>query len=255
MDAHLQKRFWEVDVFRGIAIIFMVIYHVFFDLEYLGVYESGVRSGILLFIGRGAAITFIFLVGLSLTLSYSRARHFSDKGQNLFPKYLKRGAAIFSWGLVITLVTGFFLERGMVVFGILHLIGVSIVLAYPFLKYRVKPLSVGLAILFMGFFTQNAYVDFPWLLWLGLKPFGFYSLDYFPLIPWFGLVLLGVFAGNNLYLGYRRQFEIRDLEYNPLIRLLDYLGRKSLFIYIVHQPVIIGLLMIFGYIDLNFAGF
>ncbi|KXS43653.1 MAG: hypothetical protein AWU59_995 [Methanolobus sp. T82-4] len=255
MGGDYEKRFWEVDVFRGLAIIFMVIYHVFFDLEFMGIYESGVRSGLMLFIGRSSAITFIFLVGLSLTLSYSRARHVYGNEKNLFPKYLKRGIVIFSWGLVITLVTGLFLERGMIVFGILHFIGVSIIIAYPFLKYRFAPVFAAFVILMMGFLTHAAYVDFPWLLWIGIKPVGFYTFDYFPLIPWFGFVLLGVFTGNNLYLGYRRQFKIRNIENDPLIRVLDYLGRKSLFIYIIHQPIIIGLLVAFGYADLNYVGF
>ncbi|MBN2111406.1 MAG: DUF1624 domain-containing protein [Methanosarcinaceae archaeon] len=249
MDAYLQKRFWELDVFRGIAIILMVTYHFFFDLFYLGIYETDIHSGVLHFIGRSAAIVFIFLVGLSLTLSYSRTRLSEGGRQNLFPKFLKRGAAIFSWGLVITFVTGTLLERGMIVFGILHLIGISIIFAYPFLKFRSRPLIVGLSILFTGFFTEGAYVDFPWMLWLGLKPFGFYTLDYFPLIPWFGLVLLGVFAGNTLYAGYQRRFRICDCENKTVALVLGHLGKRSLLIYLVHQPVIVGLLVLLGYAE------
>ncbi|WP_406655614.1 heparan-alpha-glucosaminide N-acetyltransferase [Methanolobus sp. ZRKC2] len=255
MDSYLQKRFWEVDVFRGIAIICMVIYHIFFDLYFLGIYETDIHSGIPLLIGRGAAIIFIFLVGVSLTLSYSRARLSSGGKKNLFPKYLKRGLIIFFWGLVITVVTGLFLERGVIVFGILHLIGVSIILAYPFLKYRGTPLIIGFFIILLGFFMEGAYVDFPWLLWIGFKPFGFYTFDYFPLVPWFGFVLLGVFTGNVLYEGYQRQFEICDCEDRPSVRVLDLFGRHSLFIYLVHQPIILGLLMLLGYTDVSFVGF
>jgi uncharacterized membrane protein len=223
----------------------------------LGISELDVNSGVLLIIGRSASMTFIFLVGLSLTLSYSRARNCTNGNRSLFPKYVRRGVAIFSWGLVITLVTGILLPRGTIFFGILHLIGVSIILAYPFLKFQLKPMFVGLAILFIGFFAEGAYVDFPWLLWLGIRPYGFYSIDYVPLIPWFGLVLLGVSAGNILYRGYRRQFRIRDLENNPLVKLFGLMGRKSLFIYLVHQPLIIGFLIIGGFtnIDLMSLGF
>jgi uncharacterized membrane protein len=257
MDHTLQKRFWEVDFFRGVAIVLMVTYHLFYDMRSLGISELDVNSGVLLIIGRSASITFIFLVGLSLTLSYSRARNCANGNRSLFPKYVRRGVAIFSWGLVITLATGILLPRGTIFFGILHLIGVSIILAYPFLKFQLKPMFVGLAILFIGSFAEGAYVDFPWLLWLGLRPYGFYSIDYVPLIPWFGLVLLGVSAGNILYSGYRRQFRIRDLENNPLVKFFGLLGRKSLFIYLVHQPLIIGFLIIGGFtnIDLMPLGF
>ncbi|MDW7730869.1 MAG: heparan-alpha-glucosaminide N-acetyltransferase [Methanolobus sp.] len=255
MGTDLRERFWEVDVFRGIAIILMVIYHIFFDLYFLGFDTPDIRGGFLLIIGRSAAIVFIFLVGVSLTLSYSRARLSSGEKWNLFPKYLKRGLIIFSWGLVITIVTGLFLERGMIVFGILHLIGVSIILAYPFLKYRETPLILGFFIILVGFFMEYAYVDFPWLLWIGLKPFGFYTYDYFPLIPWFGFVLLGIFTGNVLYKDYQRQFGICDCEDRPVVRVLDLLGRHSLFIYLVHQPIIVGLLVLLGYVDVGIIRF
>ncbi len=257
MDHTLEKRFWEIDFFRGVAIVLMVVYHLFYDMRSLGILELDVNSGVLLMIGRSASMTFIFLVGLSLTLSYSRARYCTNGSRSLFPKYVRRGAAIFSWGIVITLVTGILLPRGTIFFGILHLIGVSIILAYPFLKFQLKPMFVGLAILFIGSFAEGAYVDFPWLLWLGIRPYGFYSIDYVPLIPWFGLVLLGVSAGNILYRGYRRQFRIRDLENNPLVKMFGLMGRKSLFIYLVHQPLIIGFLIIGGFtnIDLTSLGF
>ncbi|WP_319506491.1 heparan-alpha-glucosaminide N-acetyltransferase [uncultured Methanolobus sp.] len=245
MDKIQNERFFEVDAFRGIAIFLMVFYHFFFDLNFLDIHEFNTHSGILLIIGRTAAILFIFLVGVSLTLSYSRA--FSLHGtQNQFPHFLKRGAGIFAWGLVITFVTAIALERGTIYFGILHLIGVSIVLAYPFLKYWNFSLIAGILFLFAGVIMDSAYADFPWLLWLGIKPYGFYTLDYFPLIPWFGVVLMGVFTGNSLYPEYHRSFRMCDCENNAVVGLLGYLGKKSLLIYLVHQPVIVGILFLFA---------
>ncbi len=244
MDKIQKKRFFEVDAFRGIAIFLMVIYHFFFDLDFLGIYELDMHSGLLLIIGRSAAILFIFLVGVSLTLSYSRALSLHGT-QNQFSHFLKRGAGVFAWGLVITVVTAVFLARGTIYFGILHLIGVSIILAYPFLKYKNFSLIAGIIILFAGIFMETAYADFPWLLWLGIKPYGFYTLDYFPLIPWFGVVLLGVFTGNSLYPDYQRSFRMCECEGNAVVSLLGYLGKKSLLIYLVHQPVIVGILFLF----------
>jgi Predicted membrane protein len=246
MDKIQNKRFFEVDAFRGIAIFLMVFYHFFFDLNFLGIHEFNTHSGILLIIGRTAAILFIFLVGVSLTLSYSRISSTAVSTQDKFLHNLKRGAGIFAWGLVITFVTAIALERGTIYFGILHLIGVSIVLAYPFLKYRNFSLIAGILFLFAGVIMGSAYADFPWLLWLGIKPYGFYTLDYFPLIPWFGVVLMGVFTGNSLYPGYHRGFRMCDCENNAVVRLLGYLGKKSLLIYLVHQPVIVGVLFLFA---------
>jgi uncharacterized membrane protein len=243
MDVNPKERFFEVDALRGIAIVLMVAYHFFFDLDFLHIYEFDMHSGLLLIIGRSAAILFIFLVGVSLTLSYARASC-CKPGKDIFIHNLKRGAGIFGWGLVITFVTAIFLERGTIYFGILHLIGVSIIISYPFLKYRWFNLVAGLALLFAGAPMDAAYVDYPWFLWIGLKPHGFYTLDYFPLIPWLGLVLLGIYTGNSLYPDYKRSFRMCDCEGNAVVRLLEYLGKKSLLIYLLHQPVIVGMLLL-----------
>jgi uncharacterized membrane protein len=243
MDVNPKERFFEVDALRAVAIVLMVIYHFFFDLDFFSISEFDMHSGLIVVIGRSAAILFIFLVGVSLTLSYSRASR-CKSGKEIFIHNLKRGAGIFGWGLVITLVTATFLESGTIYFGILHLIGVSIIISYPFLKHREFNLIAGLILLFAGIPMDAAYVDYPWLLWIGLKPHGFYTLDYFPLIPWFGLVLLGIYTGNSLYPDYKRSFRMCDCEGNAGVRLLEYLGKKSLLIYLVHQPVIVGMLLL-----------
>jgi uncharacterized membrane protein len=82
----------------------------------------------------------------------------------------------------------------------------------------------------------------PWLLWLGLAPEGFYSLDYLPLLPWFGVVLMGIALGDFLYHGYKRRIALPDLGGALLVRPLAFLGRNSLLIYFVHQPALIALL-------------
>lgn len=244
MDRIQKQRFFEVDALRGIAIILMVIFHFFFTIDYLGIHEFDMHSGLLLVTGRSAAILFLFLVGVSLTLSYSRAKISSDGTQGQFTHYLKRGAGIFGWGMVITVVTAIFLERGTIYFGILHLIGVSIILAYPLLKYRTKNFHLGIAFLFAGVIMRGAHANYPWLLFLGITPYGFYSLDYVPLIPWFGVVLLGVFTGNSLYPGYQRSFRMCECGEHAAVKLLGWLGKKSLLIYLVHQPVIVGALIL-----------
>ncbi len=245
MSEVANDRFFEIDALRGTAIVLMVVYHFFYDLDFFGIIGYDLHSGVLLLTGRIAAILFIFLVGVSLTLSYSWNISSSNTQNDYFYHIFKRGTGIFAWGLVITIVTAKVLESGTIYFGILHLIGVSIILAYPFLKHRIFTLFAGVTVLLAGLIMQNVYATYPWLLWLGVKPYGFYTLDYFPLIPWFGIVLLGIFAGNNLYSGYRRNFRIRATGDNALINLLGYLGKRSLFIYLVHQPLIVGILLLY----------
>jgi uncharacterized membrane protein len=138
-----------------------------------------------------------------------------------------------------------------VVFGILHLIGISIILAYPVIKLRYENLVLGIVFVALGMFINKVTVGFPWLLWLGLMPARFYSIDYFPLLPWFGVVLIGVFLGNSLYPHYTRNFNLHDFSNFAVMRFLSFLGRHSLFIYLVHQPVLITVLYLLDFVTIG----
>jgi len=237
-------RFWEIDILRGTAIIMMIVSNLITDLNYFKVYGIEIRSGFWRYFALITATIFIFLVDVSLTLSYSRAKRCKTE-KELHVKYIERGLKIFSWGLVITLVTWIFLGEGFVIFGILHFIGVSIIMAYPFLKHRYWNLFLGIVCISLGMYLRNLTVDFPWLLWLGFTPSQFYTVDYFPIFPWFGVVLIGLFFGNLLYPNHRRRFRIWDLSSSSFVKSLCYLGRNSLLIYLIHQPMLIALLYIF----------
>ncbi len=246
-----EERYWEIDTLRSIGLVMIVIFHTVFDLNYFGDHNFDLQGGLWWFIGRTGAVIFIFLVGLSLTLSYNRKKKKENKSQ-FFLKYLKRGVKIFSLGMLITAFTWVLIGEGFVIFGILHLIGISIILAYPFLEYKYFNLLIGFLLMILGAVLTEIYFSFGWLLWLGFRPEGFYSLDYFPLLPWFGLVLAGVSFGNILYPGYTRSFDIPDLSDNKFIKGLCFLGRNTLVIYLLHQPVIIAILYSLGLIDLPF---
>jgi uncharacterized membrane protein len=244
----ISSRYWEIDALRGVAIIMMVIFHLMWDLWFFRILPDIVLyAGFWKYFQRTTAITFLVLVGVSLTVSYRRAL---DQGaQNLFPKFLWRGLRIFGLGLVITLVVWAW-RIGYVHFGILHLIGVSILLAYPLLRYRWLNLTLWGLLFVIGGFIQAVQVDFAWLVWLGLEPPGYAPNDYFPLIPWFGVVLLGVFIGNTVYRPSGRLIPLPDLASTLPVRLLQFLGRYSLTIYLIHQPLLIAGLYALGLIQL-----
>jgi uncharacterized membrane protein len=238
-------RFWEVDFLRGCAIVLMVLYHLVFDLNYFAFYDIDISSGFWLAAARAAASSFLLLVGLSLTLSHSRARLLGLE-EAYFSRLLKRSAWILSLALGISVVTYLFIGKGFIVFGVLHLIGLSLLLAYPFLRLQKANFIFGLLFILFGLYLQNISVGFPWLLWLGLAPTGFYSVDYFPVFPWFGVILMGMGLGDRLYPGYRRRITMPDFAGSSFVRVLAFLGRNSLAIYLVHQPVIIFFLYLCG---------
>jgi uncharacterized membrane protein len=133
-----------------------------------------------------------------------------------------------------------------VIFGILHLLGLSTILAFPFLRSRWASLAGGLVAIGVGLYASRLVSSGPWLVWLGVQEIGRFMVDWYPVFPWFGAALLGVFVGFTLWPGGRFRFELPDLSQTAPARGLAFLGRHSLFIYLVHQPVLLGLLIVTG---------
>ena len=245
------ERFWDVDVVRGVAITMVVFYHLIFDLDNLGGYPIESTSGFWAVFADTSAFLFVFLAGLSLSISHARA---GAAERRLFGKYLSRGLRIFGYGMLITFVF-LALDFGYVIFGILHLIGVSIILAYPLLKLGYANLVLGLCVIAIGIYVQTQ--DFvvsgaAGVLFapLGILPENLFMPDYRPLLPWFGVVLLGLFFGNAAYLAWRKKSPP-----SPVPRAaapLAFLGRHTLFVYLIHQPVLIATLWTLGIIELGF---
>lgn len=244
------QRYWEIDTVRGVAILMMITFHVVYDLDYFGGADIGAASRSWRSFAQATATLFLLLVGISLTLSYSRAVQRLDEAA-LPLKYLKRGARIFLYGMAITVVTWLFLPHGVILFGVLHCIGLSIVLAYPLVRHPWPSLLLGAACIAGGIAVSSVEANTNLLLWLGLRTGDLYMFDYFPLLPWLGVVLLGIFLGNTLYPGGERRFGLPNLSDRPTMGLLPWMGRHSLAIYLVHQPLLVGMLMAAGAIEVG----
>jgi uncharacterized membrane protein len=243
-----QTRLWEVDTLRGVAIVLMVFFHFVWDLSYFGLYQANVLVGPWQTFARFIATLFIFVMGVSLTLSYNSEVRRSGQSPP-FRKYFLRGLRIFGWGMVITVATYFFVGRQFVIFGILHLLGLSIILAYPFLGLN-KWISLAVGILIIGagiYVVEPLRSESAWFIWLGLKQVGRSMVDFYPVLPWFGVALIGVFAGYSLYPNGQRRYAWPDLGRVAPVRGLRFLGRHSLLIYLIHQPLLIGLFIVLGF--------
>lgn len=234
-------RLWEVDALRGLAVVVMLGYHLVWDLDYFGHYRTDLDTGIWPWIQQIFLTVFIFLVGLSLWLSYTR------RGRIKFSGYFSRGLKILGWGVGVTVATRLFLGEGTVFFGILHFIGVSVICAYPLIRLGVANMFLGAAFI-AATGCLSPLPDSPFLAWLGLSPLNLYTVDHVPIFPWLGVVLLGSGTGRLLYPGGQRRIELPYLDMDRNLRFLTFLGRNSLLIYLLHQPVFFGLFFAGGFL-------
>lgn len=235
------ERFPEIDLARGLAIAMMVVYHALFDLAFTGVAMIPVTTGFWKGFQLATATLFLGIAGTSLSLSAARAGARLGK-KAFFLKYLERGIGLLAAGMVVTVVTLIVVPGAPVLFGILHCIGISILLSPLFFRFRRYLPFAGVAVILLGVLVFP--VEGPFLLLpLGVYPPGFSSLDWVPLFPWMGVVMLGIALGDALYPGGKRGFRvpstIREVPRGAL-----WPGRHSLLLYFLHQPVLICLLAI-----------
>lgn len=229
-----RNRFWEIDLLRTIAIVGMITFHTLDLLYFFDLYPTNMLYGSWWWWTRRVnAGMFIFLAGVALTITYSRAKGMSG--------FMLRGLKIFGWGMALTLITLLISRTGYIRFGILHFFGIAFILAPFFLRFRFINLILGTALLAIGVYLWGTSFDFPWLLWLGLMPRHFYTLDYFPLLPWFGIFLLGMFFGKILYPHGNRRCNIHEFN-DPVTSALTLPGRHPLVIYLAQWPIVIGIL-------------
>ena len=131
------------------------------------------------------------------------------------------------------------------IFGILHCIGVCTILSLPFLKYTWQNLFLGTIVIIFGLYLRLFTFDFSWLLPLGFLPQKYFTIDYFPLLPWFGAVLIGIALGHILYPEGQRRIHLPDYSSVGINQKICFMGRHSLHIYFIHQPILISIIFLF----------
>ena len=239
------QRFIEIDMLRGFAIILMIFGHILWDLDYFGLVP--INNGIYSALQRSVQPMFFLLVGISLIVSKKKIENMRIKDKNQYYKRLIfRGIKILGLGMILTIISLIFVPDKPIYFGVLHCIGLSVILSAPFLKYRKYNLIITILILFASLFVVEYNLENPTIFHLIL---GFhqtniwsYTVDYFPIFPWFGICLLGIIIGDYLYSGNKRKFRMPDLSKYRSIKIFQWCGQHSLIIYLVHQPIIAGAL-------------
>jgi uncharacterized membrane protein len=221
-----------LDALRGFAILLMVLFHIFFDLVTFFNLDFNIYQGPIFMIGRLAALLFIGLSGYLTPILYNKY-----ETAEFAIKNLKRGGRLIGIGMFISAITYILFPANAIWFGILHFIGVAILIGPLFLK---RPIlyAIGIpAILILGtLFDMTETVTYL-ALPLGLRPADFSSFDYYPLLPWLAVYLSGQLLSEIL-----NNKEIQNLGIPGVFKPLSAIGRHSLMIYLIHQPLILGVL-------------
>jgi len=217
----------------------MIAYHTAFALSYLGIARIPVTTGFPRLFALTTASLFIFLAGMSLHISRARGGPQGQGGRG----FILRGLRILALGLVITLVTFVFIPESPVIFGILHFLGTMILISPILPLSSWKNYLLGTAAIVTGFLVLPITGPI-WTIALGIRPAAFASLDYVPLFPWAGVFLFGLGAGALFYPGGAPQLRWTPPQ-NWVVNGTTLLGRHSLVIYMIHIPIILGILGIF----------
>lgn len=245
MNSKKSQRLHILDELRGVAIILMVLYHTLFSMAFIFHLEFTYNIMWHAFKFQPIIpIMFITLCGIVCSLSRNN---------------LKRGIKIFAIAIGITIVTAIFMPSTTIIFGILHFLGICLILYALLEKWIFKiPVGVGIALSLLLFIVAynipNGYIGFKGLLYfelptqlyscyplflIGLPTADFSSGDYFPIIPNIFLLLFGVYTGKLI-----KEKGAPAIMYKSLCPPLAFLGRHSLLIYVIHQPIIIGVLYV-----------
>lgn len=225
-----KPRILWLDAARGVGIIAVVVYHAAFDLTFFGYVDWPVGTHPLWrAFAAAAASTFVFLVGVSLVVAHREGIRWRA--------FLRRLAIIVVAAGAVTVGTMFVMPVP-IYFGILHAIATFSVLALPFLRLPVLvTLLVAVVVFALPFVGRSEIFAGAWAYPLGLAPVAPLAFDYEPIFPWFSVTLLGVVVG--------RLMPVRPPPANPerVWTALAWLGRYSLIIYLVHQPILFAILM------------
>ena len=211
----------------------MVAYHGCYDLTYFGYAHFHMLEDPLWMLWRNVIVgSFVFLAGVSLSLS--RAGSQRSAGARLLQ--------LSACALLVSAATAVLFGPRWIYFGVLHFFVVATLLTRPLLRHATFLGSAGLAIFVLGWSVGWDALDARWINWVGLAAQKPQTEDYAPLIPWLGLLWLGVWAEQRFP---ALAGPATRLSPGPALpRATQFLGRHSLVVYMVHQPLLFGLLFL-----------
>lgn len=225
-----RQRVPEIDGLRVLAIFMMILYHFAYDLSVYGNRSIDYKHGPLACIGKVSGILFIVVSGISCGLSRNNR---------------KRGVVVFGYGMLLTLITYLIAANDYIRFGILHFLGTAILIHSFLSRYSNVILILSAAGSFLlGIFSRIIITDNTFLLVFGIVPPCFTSMDYYPIFPYIAYFIVGMLI-------YRSHLFPRDrrMKIGSSFGWLEQISKNSLWIYLLHQPVLLGGIRLFDWIS------
>jgi uncharacterized membrane protein len=228
-------RFDRLDLLRAVAMLWMAAFHFAFDLNVFGLIQPRQRFTVdpLWTVQRTCILSlFLFCAGLSMAVAL-------QAGQS-WPRFWRRWAQLAGCAVLVSLGSAWMFPRSWIFFGVLHGLAVMLILARVAAPLKGWLWPLGAAALVLPQFLKLPLFDAPFLSWTGLVTKKPLTEDYVPLLPWLGVLLWGLAAGQWLLQHSAAWFA------GPVpvrCQPLAVLGRWSLSFYMLHQPVFIGALM------------
>ena len=211
----------------------MIAYHFCFDLRYFGAARWDFEHDMRWLAARSTILSsFLLIAGVSAVLANARPSPLSH--------WLRHVATIAGAALLVTAGSYVLFPQSFIWFGVLHAIALSLLLAKPLLARPWVAAITGVVVIVAGLVYANPAFDNRVLGFIGFMTHKPMTEDYVPLFPWFGVLLIGVALGHALA-------RTRFAALAPLGRLpgfLSFLGRHSLVVYLVHQPLMMLLLWV-----------
>lgn len=227
------ERIDGIDTLRGGALCLMFIYHFAFDLRFYGIFAADFEHDPFWLAFRALIVaTFMALVGVSLVLA--------DRASAPPAHFWRRIGIIAGCALLATAGSWILFPRTFIHFGILHAIAAASVLAIPVVRRPWMSAAIGCVVTTLGLVLMHPAFDARPLSWIGFATVKPATEDYVPLAPWAGVVFLGIALGHALAGPALRT--VAPFASAP--RWMRWLGRHSLAIYMVHQPIFLGVLWI-----------
>lgn len=226
-----RERIHALDLIRGVLILGMIGDHILYDcVTYLGIFEGAMQHPVRMALHYLGAYLFVLLSGASACVSRSN---------------LRRGLQLAVISLGVTLVTFLNNPANFIVFGILHCLSACAILyallrpALARIPHTLAPvLWITLAVLF-GWLTAVVVPDSGWFWLFGFENARFVSADYYPLFPWFFVYLLGAWGGPYIF-----AHRLPAWFYRLRCAFLEKIGRWSLWVYLLHQPVALFIILV-----------